>query len=440
MLAYHYSKGENYEKAYLYLKLSGIKAMGKHSPWEAFNHYKESLNSMKKLPESEENKRAQIEVCRLIWIPTIILGCPEGSLQIFHEGKKLSEEMGDTVSLAHFYSHIAFYYSMAGDCLSAVKYGENAFHAAEEIKDIELKVSNTYDLCFFYHTAGQHCKIIDLAPPVLDLLEKTDNKNLIPYGRAIAYYPVFCSLYGYSLGVLGNFEKGEVFCKKGLRSATEIGDLRTLAATEMYFGYFYLAKGDGQLSIEHLQNCIKYCEEAKYFILLCYAWTGLGNGYYFLGDLETARKHIAKGIKIQHDIGVQQILSWHYLALSMAQFGLSDRKSALDSIREALKLAEKNNEKGIEGGSRIWLGRILGKTDPNQIKKAEKTILKGINILEELRIKSWYSMGYLFLGEVYADTGQKDKALETLKKAEGMFKEMGMDYWLVKTREMLNRL
>jgi hypothetical protein len=49
-------------------------------------------------------------------------------------------------------------------------------------------------------------------------------------------------------------------------------------------------------------------------------------------------------------------------------------------------------------------------------------------------------MGYLFLGEVYVDTGQKDKALETLKKAEGMFKEMGMDYWLVKTQDALKGL
>ncbi len=49
-------------------------------------------------------------------------------------------------------------------------------------------------------------------------------------------------------------------------------------------------------------------------------------------------------------------------------------------------------------------------------------------------------MGYLFLGELYLDTGQKEKALENLKKAGGMFKEMGMDYWLAKTDEVLKRL
>ncbi len=42
----------------------------------------------------------------------------------------------------------------------------------------------------------------------------------------------------------------------------------------------------------------------------------------------------------------------------------------------------------------------------------------------------------LFLGELYAHGGQKEKALENLKKAETMFLEMGMDYWLDETREV----
>jgi tetratricopeptide (TPR) repeat protein len=50
------------------------------------------------------------------------------------------------------------------------------------------------------------------------------------------------------------------------------------------------------------------------------------------------------------------------------------------------------------------------------------------------------SEGYLYLGELYADMGQREKALETLKKAEGMFQEMGMDYWLHRTQEVLQVL
>ena len=49
-------------------------------------------------------------------------------------------------------------------------------------------------------------------------------------------------------------------------------------------------------------------------------------------------------------------------------------------------------------------------------------------------------MGYLFLGELYADMGQKEKARENLKKALGMMEEMGMMYWPDRVREVLERL
>jgi hypothetical protein len=43
------------------------------------------------------------------------------------------------------------------------------------------------------------------------------------------------------------------------------------------------------------------------------------------------------------------------------------------------------------------------------------------------------------LGELYVDTGQREKGLKNLKKAGAMFKEMGMDCWLAKTPEVLDR-
>lgn len=54
-------------------------------------------------------------------------------------------------------------------------------------------------------------------------------------------------------------------------------------------------------------------------------------------------------------------------------------------------------------------------------------------------MKPYYSVGYLFLGELYSISGQRDKALEYLKKAEENFQDMGMDYWLGKTQKVLGK-
>jgi cytochrome c-type biogenesis protein CcmH/NrfG len=63
-----------------------------------------------------------------------------------------------------------------------------------------------------------------------------------------------------------------------------------------------------------------------------------------------------------------------------------------------------------------------------------------MKICDELSLKPWSAQGYLFLGEIYGDAARREKALESLKKAEGMFQEMKMDYWLAKTQEVLGRL
>jgi tetratricopeptide (TPR) repeat protein len=105
-----------------------------------------------------------------------------------------------------------------------------------------------------------------------------------------------------------------------------------------------------------------------------------------------------------------------------------------------LEFCRRSGERAQEGRSTIALGRVLGKAEPRQSAEAEDSILQGIRMLEELKLRPWLAEGYLFLGELYADTGQNEKALEALKKAEAEFKDMGMDYWLRRTKEVLARI
>ena len=90
--------------------------------------------------------------------------------------------------------------------------------------------------------------------------------------------------------------------------------------------------------------------------------------------------------------------------------------------------------------SKIYLGAILAKSEQNQNEQAENYIFEGIKMIEDLEQMSLYSQGYFFLGELYLERGQKEKALSNLQKAENMFKEMGMNYWLYKTQKVLKKL
>jgi class 3 adenylate cyclase/tetratricopeptide (TPR) repeat protein len=440
MLAYHYSRSENPEKAYQYLKLSGNKATGNYSNWEAFRFYKDAINVLNRMPETEDNKRAQIEVRLLIAHPITLLGLPEDSLQILQEGESLSRELGDGKSLAHFLSLMGLYYTVkGGDLLLGIKYSEDSFKEAEKIHDIELMAPIGTDLCLLYFWTGEYFKIIDVASKVIALLDKAQRQSE-SFGRPYNVYSVLHAEYAVCMGRLGNFEEGKLLFEKGLDFALQIKDLFALGLLELHYGMNLNFKGDARNAIGHLQNSIRYCEEGQIFTYVGAPWIGLGWGYLLLGELETARKHMDNGLKILSDMGTTYDLSFFYSLLGMVYLASGELKNAQHRAEEALKISQKNHEKPGEGLAWILLGRILGKAHQSQDDKAEESILRGIRIYEELKLKPHYSQGYYFLGELYADTGQRRKALENLKKAEGMFREMGMDYWFAKTQEVLGKL
>jgi tetratricopeptide (TPR) repeat protein len=436
MLAYHYSRSDSLEKACRYSRLSGEKAQGNYSHREAWDFYKGAIDLLNKLPETAENKKGKLEVLDLMRLPLVSLGFPEGTLGLLQEGERLSKELGDERSLARFYTAIGIYYSFKGNPQLGIKYSEAAFEEARKNRDIELMASLAYGLFFSYFSAGEYYKIVDMAPAVIDLIEKAERES-DSFSLGTNPYSSLCSHCGGGMGFLGAFDEGKRFLEKGLGHAAKMNDLMTLGLIEMYYGHFYIAKGDWEPSKEHFEKGIKYSEETNSVLISAASWSGLGYACAMLGDRETGKRHAEKGLKIQRDSGVAGLLSVAYSQLGGIHLDLGDLKNARSLAEEALRLSQKNNEKALEAESWLLLGTILGKTEPLEINKAVECILKGIEICKELKIKAYYALGHLYLGQLYLNGGKEEKAIDNLKKAEGMFREMGMDYWLGKAQELL---
>jgi tetratricopeptide (TPR) repeat protein len=121
----------------------------------------------------------------------------------------------------------------------------------------------------------------------------------------------------------------------------------------------------------------------------------------------------------------------------MVYLELGDVKQSEGAFKKSLELSDKHDEKWIKGTSRIYLGVTIAKNDKSKINRAAESILQGINILDERKIKPWSSIGYYNLGSIQADSGKVEKAIANLKKAENFFNEMTMNFWLDKTRRAL---
>jgi class 3 adenylate cyclase/tetratricopeptide (TPR) repeat protein len=440
MLAYHYSKGGNLSKAYEYLKESANKAVRNDALFEGAQFYKEAMGCLSQLPQTEENKREQIDLVISMQAPVRRIGLSQDNLTMLQKTAVLAEEIGDDKKRMHLRSLLGFHYLMTGsDSQLAWKYLESCADHLEMIQDVELVASVGFDLCATCVVSGYYQRITRIAPTIIRLIEGSKTQAEF-FGKPYQPYSFVLSFWGLSRAVSGDVQEGEHLCTRALSLALETDHRATVGFAECVYGFFLAFKGDGKDATEHLQNATKYLEESQTFVLLGQTWACLGYAHCFLGDYSTAVHLSEKGLRMHVDAGIGFWRSLCHWLCSFAHYEQGDRQKARTQAEEALHFSLEKNEKAWEGLSRIWLGRILAKTDATQAQGGEQQIVQGIRQLEELGLPLFYSWGYLWLGEVYAEAGRREEALENLQKAQSMFQEMGMDYWLGKAQVALARL
>jgi class 3 adenylate cyclase/tetratricopeptide (TPR) repeat protein len=439
VLGHHYSMSHNHEKAYKHLRMSADKALSSLALWEAFRFYKEAVGELKELPETEANKRRGVETRLLMVGQMMTLGFPEDSLEILQEGERLARELDDGRSLAQLYGSMGFCHFVRADQREAIKCLEDAFRMAEATQDVELMASIGFQLCTSCFGTGLYLRVAEVAPRVIASLESARRESEHS-GWQFNLYAGLWSDYGYALACLGRFDEGEAQCEEGLQLATTIDDPMSIWYSEAIYGWVLVLRGKAEKGIEHLQNAIRYEEEMRLVVLAGINRSVLGLAYLMLGDRETALKHIENGLEIARGSGPHVGLSTHYHLLGLCHSHAGEWEHARTCCETALELAQKQGETQQEGQALMRLGLSLGMADKSRFAEAEECILRGIRLVDGLGLRTFSSTGHLNLGELYADTGQKDKALETLKKAEAEFKDMGMDYWLQKTQEVLARV
>jgi hypothetical protein len=101
--------------------------------------------------------------------------------------------------------------------------------------------------------------------------------------------------------------------------------------------------------------------------------------------------------------------------MALEYFYLDDLDSALKNVYEGRRIAE---DLGIE--FRLSFGYF-----------AESLIR------EELNFRPRVATGNFYLGELHNNFGQKEEALRHLKTAVDMFEDMGVPYFIDKTKKLL---
>jgi class 3 adenylate cyclase/tetratricopeptide (TPR) repeat protein len=438
-LAHHYSTAENWEKAFQYLRLSAEKAQRSYSTREAFRYYSEALSALGRLPDTEENKRARVDIT--LSMPSVMtaLNFPEGSLAIAEKALRSAEILGDRTAAAQLYAFVGIVHLYAGRNAEALKYNRQAFELAEELGD-EATVSRVASrLCTLHFNFGEAAPAADVAARAIVLMDKA---QAVPAGPIpeVDRYVVLLYILGWARALLGDFDEGDRFCREAIRRASEIRSQYSLEITHMVAATVAAYRGKAETLLQHAREAGRLCEEAQMPVFSGTCLMLQGWGHLYQGDLAAAGEYARKSISLISDLGSEFQLPPAYVFAGLVSAESGELSQAHHSLEEAVKLARAHNQRHMEGHARMSLGWVLALEDSSRIAEAEQMILEGLKMVEDLQIKPLQAIGHLCLAETYSIAGQRERAVASLKKAHGMCQEMGMDYWLARTEKALEGL
>jgi class 3 adenylate cyclase/tetratricopeptide (TPR) repeat protein len=442
VLAYHYCRSDNIEKAVQYCKLAGQKAEKNFAHWDAFSFFKNAYDAISQYSENQEILKEKIAIIELMVRPLVPLGLPpDEGLWAYDNKIKLSEKLGDSKLIAESYINKANYYTHRGNSELAIKNTRSAFEEARKQLNLELMVKSAWVLSFSYSSSGEYAEITSIVPEVVNLIEIKERKtDFFGPSNPIPPYCLLNFYCGLGMGLLGHFNNGIKYFENAIDSAYAINDAMTIGSVELTWGLFYITKGDWPSALTHLKSGLKHITKTSWPWLEALCWCCMGYVYTMIGDLEKGKNKAAKGLDLHLASGAEVYLTLSYYFSGLVCLETGNLKQSLIYIKNALKRSKTNSEKELESRSLLTLGEIFGKLYPENRDKAFEKIDAAMVLLTKLQFKPYLAQGHLISGDIYRKAREQEKAVQSLKEADRLFQEMEMDFWMNKTRNVLSEL
>jgi tetratricopeptide (TPR) repeat protein len=117
--------------------------------------------------------------------------------------------------------------------------------------------------------------------------------------------------------------------------------------------------------------------------------------------------------------------------LGEAHLASGDAERARRHGEASLEMARTQPQRGTEAWAWRLLGEIAAQTDPPGVQEAETAYQEALTRASDLGMRPLVAHCHLGLVRLAAQTGETQKAQTHLTTAAEMYRDMGMDFWLV---------
>jgi tetratricopeptide (TPR) repeat protein len=422
-LALHALRGEVWDKAVTYGQQAGAKAASRGAFRAAAMYYRQAIEALGHLPETPDRRGLAIDLrLSLVGSALHLLAEHGQELVLLREAEALARACKDWARLAAVLAQLANVFRARGDHVGALAAGQQALAHATDCGDLALQARASDFLGRVYLSVGDYGRAAELfrrnvaaGEPSTGSLNRQFN-GLVWLARALSN--------------VGQFSEGRRHAEEAFRLATVEGRGNEPMFAHWTLGYLYLAQGDLAAAIRLLDQSLTLCHAAEIWNAHGGIMGDLAYAYTLAGLPAEGRALLEEALRESLRVGVLRNQSLHVARLSAVCLLEGRLEEAGQQGRQALDLARRHGERGVEAFALCQLGAVHAQADLPEVAQSEARYQAARALAEELGMRPLQAHCHLGLGSLYAKSDQQEQAGVELSAAIELYRAMDMTFWL----------
>jgi class 3 adenylate cyclase/tetratricopeptide (TPR) repeat protein/ribosomal protein L40E len=415
LLAYHYVRCDNKQKAVEYLKLANQKAIKVSAMEDALAYFEEVMNLLDTLPDNPVNREQRISILVHQGNTFMMLFKTQTYYELLTHYEPIAIELKNQWLLGALYNGKAWCEWWFGYFDQSIKTSTKAAELCEAEGNAEMAGGAYMMLQWDYVCKGDFEKSIAFKEDVLRMMEQLFNLRVCVYSYCAAVW---------AHTFLGRWDEAIAEGQAALDVAEEYSDSGLISFAAASISMVYASKGD-------LEQAIKYGElgvekaptpAEKFWAqgFLAWAWC-------LSGDTHRGIESMTNVIAAQR-FGSFKFGEVGYLGLvSIGYIGAGEYEKAHQTLKEGLELAEDCGLKWWIGQQHCLLGEVYLKMNPTQEEEplAAPHFEQSVAISQQIKAENTLALSYFGFGRLYKQKGDIPLAREYLTKALKIFEQLG---------------
>jgi class 3 adenylate cyclase/tetratricopeptide (TPR) repeat protein len=418
ILAFHYIRSDQQNKAIEYALLAGDQAAGLYANTEATTYYEQAFAISQTLPVSPQVQRWQIDGALKLAAVGITRQDIERDRRNLEQAHSLAEALNDERRLAQVLYWLGRLQYVLGSRAAAIEYAGQSLEIADRLGDDTLAappVNLVARACWSFDLP-KACRMIERS---VEQMRRLGNKGEEATASGFAAL-MFAST--------GEFDRALAYANRGIELAQEIQNPFAEAAAYQYRGSFQAQHGDWAHAIADYESARRVAERAGdlFRIYIVKFWEA--GAHTMAGNASRGRTLAEEGFALAERIGTK-------FALAQGKVSFAESLLALGELDEVCRVCQETITLTVEEGDRFRAAlahRIFAESlirlHPHDSQWPQHEILEAIRIQQEIGARPELARSYVSYAHVLTGSGEKEKAKEHLARAIGMFQQMGMTW------------